>query len=88
MLGFPNMGRRVAAGLATAALGAGAALALGACGEDREGSVEQIGPGTTGTGAVTGVTTGGETTGATTDATTDTGSVTAPVTTDATTDSQ
>jgi hypothetical protein len=75
------MGGRIAAGLATAALGAGAALALGACGEDREGSVENIGPGTTGTGAVTGVTTGEVTTGATTG----TEAVTAPPTTGATT---
>lgn len=81
------MGRRIAAGLATAALGAGAALALGACGEDREGSVENIGPGTTGTGAVTGATTGGATTGGATTggATTGTDTVTGTTTTDAAT---
>ena len=60
---------RTAAALVTAALGASAALAIGACGEDREGSVENIGGGTTGTtatGATTSTaptTTGGETTG-------------------------
>jgi hypothetical protein len=70
--------RGVAASLAALALGMGAATGLAACGEDREGgSVEQIGPDTTGatTGAVTGgtttggVTTGGTTTGAETDRT-------------------
>jgi hypothetical protein len=81
------MGGRIAAGLVSAALGAGAAIALGACGEDREGSVEQIGPGTTGTGAVTGVTTGGVTTGGVTTggATTGTEAVTDTATTDAAT---
>lgn len=51
--------------LAAVALGAGAAGTLVACGEDREGgSVEQIGPGTTGSGATapTGATTAPETT--------------------------
>ncbi len=61
---------RIAATLAAGALGAGAALAVGACGEDREGgSVENIGgamtgttPGTTATEATTGPETTGEST--------------------------
>lgn len=75
--GVPQPVRWVAAALATVALGAGAALAVGACGEDREGSVENIGGGTTGTGATTG---GAVATGATTGATTETGATTGATT--------
>jgi hypothetical protein len=66
----PRLARAAAAFVAAGALGVSAALGLAACGEDREGgSVEEIGPGTTGTGTggtVPVVPTTGETTGATT----------------------
>ncbi len=66
----------------TVALGASAALALAACGEDREGSVENIGGGTTGTGGTTGATVP---TGATTAPTTETGATTGATTSPRTT---
>lgn len=72
--------RRTVVALVAAALGAGAAVVVGACGEDREGSVENIGGGTTGTGATAGATTGATTAGATT------GGTTTGATTDATTE--
>jgi hypothetical protein len=55
---------------------------VGACGEDREGSVENIGGGTTGTGATTGATVA---TGATTAPTTETGATTGATTSPGTT---
>ena len=56
------MFRKVLIVVVAGALGAGASVAIGACGEDREGDV-QIEGGTTGTG---GASTGGATTGGTT----------------------
>jgi len=76
-----RLAARVAVALTTAALGVAAALAIGACGEDREGSVENIGgdtTGTTATGATTSTeptTTAGETSGGST-APDDTGNTT------------
>jgi hypothetical protein len=77
---------RTASALAAIALGASSAVGLLACGEDREGgSVQQIGPDTT--GAVTGgTTTGGATTdGTTTGGTTTGGDTTGKTTTDGST---
>lgn len=80
---------RAAAGIAALVLGAGAALGVAACGEDREGSVENIGGATTGTAATTrtAATTGGtvgttpSTTGGVTTGTGTTGTNTSPSTT-------
>jgi hypothetical protein len=69
--------KRAAVVAASLVLGAGASLAVGACGEDRDGSVE-VEEGTTGgTGTTGGATTGGATTGGETGTgTTGTGSTT------------
>jgi hypothetical protein len=56
----PRLFKTAAIVAASAALGAGASVAVSACGEDREGDVE-IENGTTGGGTTGGATTGGET---------------------------